>query len=69
MLWVNFLGVAVITIVLLIVLGFAVLAAVLWSRTRNLAWRLEDVEDAVRRLQAERSESGDAGRDSTAIRE
>lgn len=65
----NLVALAVVAIVLLMLIGFAVATGVMWSRTRSLAWRVDDLEHAVRQLQQERPLPRDVSGSSTAIRE
>jgi hypothetical protein len=65
----SVIALAVIVLLLLALILLGVLTILTWSRTRSLAWRVQDLEDAVRRLQAERRAPRDLSGGSTAIRE
>ena len=73
--WMRILGLACVALVLLALILLAVVTILTWSRTRSLAWRIQDLEDAVRRLQQEERPlpppppPRDASGGSTAIRE
>ncbi len=65
----KLIAIAVVALLLLALIFFAVMAILAWSRTRTLTWRVQDLEDAVRRLQDERRLPPDLSGGSTAIRE
>lgn len=76
----SLIAIPVIALLLLALVFFTVMTILAWARTRNLTWRVQDLEDAVRRLQQEaslprqrgeeqRPSPRDVSGDSTAIRE
>jgi hypothetical protein len=70
----SLIALAIIALLVLALIVLGVLSILAWSRTRSLAWRIADLEDAVRRLQMERLQTErplprDVVGGSTAIRE
>jgi hypothetical protein len=59
-----------VAVVLVPIAVLCVVVAILWVRTRNLRWRVADLENAVRRRVEERPQHGAAtSSGSTGIRE